>query len=138
MSAEFCDTNILAYAFEKAANTKNDRARDLLKPRLDARTLVVSVQVLQELYVTLTRKLRPPLPSAAARALIVDLCALHVVEPTRHDVLAAIDASARWQISFWDALIVTCAQTAGASILWSEDLNDGQVFDGVTVRNPFR
>jgi predicted nucleic acid-binding protein len=138
MSAEFCDTNILAYAFGRATGPKRDRAEALLKPLIDSQTAALSVQVLQELYVTLTRKLQPALAPAAARAIIADLCALRVVEPTRRDVLAAIDASIRWQISFWDALIVTCAQAAGASVLWSEDLSDGQVFDGVTVRNPFR
>lgn len=138
MSAEFCDTNILAYAFGRATGPKRDRAEALLKPLFDSLTAALSVQVLQELYVTLTRKTQPPLTPADARAIIAELCALQVIEPTRQDVLTAIDASIRWQISFWDALIITCAQAAGASVLWSEDLNDGQGFDGVTVRNPFQ
>jgi predicted nucleic acid-binding protein len=60
-----------------------------------------------------------------------------VIEPGRSDVLSAIDAAARWQVSFWDAMILTAAIRAGAATVWSEDLNDGQVYDGVVVRNPF-
>ena len=53
------------------------------------------------------------------------------------DVLAAIDVAERWQVSFWDAMIIRTAQRAGATVLWSEDLTTGQSFDGVSVRDPF-
>jgi uncharacterized LabA/DUF88 family protein len=49
-----------------------------------------------------------------------------------------IDATTTWQIAFWDAMLVTAARKAGAAVLWSEDLNDGQAFGGTVVRNPFR
>ena len=61
----------------------------------------------------------------------------HIVRPTEVDVLAVIDAATRWQISFWDAMILTAADVGGATIVWSEDLNANQTFDGVRVRNPF-
>jgi predicted nucleic acid-binding protein len=67
---------------------------------------------------------------------VADFANWQVVEPTASDVLAAIDASARWHVSFWDAMILTAAQRAGALVLWSEDLGDGQIFDSVTVQNP--
>ena len=100
-------------------------------------TGAVSVQVLQEFYVTLTRKVRPLISPADARATIEEFLAWHVVEPTKQDVLDAIDRVTRWQISFWDAMLLTTAVKAGATTLWSEDLNHDQTYDGVTVRNPF-
>jgi predicted nucleic acid-binding protein len=100
-------------------------------------TGVVSVQVLQELYVTLTRKIARPLDAATVRGIVADLAAWHIVRPTELDVLAAIDASVRWQLSFWDAMILTTAQIAGATTLWSEDLSAEQTFDGLNVKNPF-
>jgi predicted nucleic acid-binding protein len=59
------------------------------------------------------------------------------VEPGAADVLDAIDNSLRWRLSFWDAMLVTAANKTGASVLWSEDLNPGQRYGGVTVQNPF-
>jgi predicted nucleic acid-binding protein len=136
MSVEFCATNILVYAYDTTAGPKRERARALVERlwRDDAGAL--SIQVLQELFITLTRKIPKPLDVGAARAIVADFANWQVVEPTASDVLAAIDASARWHVSFWDAMILTAAQRAGAPVLWSEDLGDGQIFDSVTVRNP--
>jgi predicted nucleic acid-binding protein len=137
MSVEFCDTNVVVYAYDRTAGHKHDRARILID-RLWARDDgALSIQVLQELFVSLTRKIRPPVPFHRAREIVNDLSTWHIVEPTRHDIIAAIDASDRWKVSFWDALILTTARKAGATILWSEDLNEGQSYDGVVVRNPF-
>jgi predicted nucleic acid-binding protein len=94
--------------------------------------------VLQELFVTLTKKTAPPLSPAEARAVVSDMATWQVVVPAAADVVDAIDAAARWQISFWDAMLLTTARKAQAETLWSEDLNDGQDYDGVVVRNPFR
>lgn len=58
--------------------------------------------------------------------------------PSADDVLDAIDGSVRWQVSFWDAMLLTTAAKVGAGVLWTEDLNDGQSYGTVTVRNPFR
>jgi predicted nucleic acid-binding protein len=138
MSAEFCDTNVFVYAYDVSAGAKRDQARHLLERLWASGDGVVSVQVLQELYVTLTRKVTPPLAPPEARALVQDITTWQVVEPGRHDVLAAIDAAQRWRISFWDAMILTAASRAGAAIVWSEDLSDHQTYDGTLVRNPFR
>jgi predicted nucleic acid-binding protein len=70
-------------------------------------------------------------------AIIADMATWCVVRPNEADVLSAIDATSRWRISFWDAMILTAAQSVGASVVWSEDLNADQTFDGLTVRNPF-
>ncbi len=138
MSGEFCDTNVIVYAYDTSAGDKRTRARQLLERLWHSGDGVLSIQVLQELFVTLTRKLGPPLPGADARAIINDLATWRTVEPTPTDVLEAIDAALNWQLAFWDAMIVTAARKARADVLWSEDLNDGQAFGGTVVRNPFR
>jgi predicted nucleic acid-binding protein len=136
MSVEFCDTNVLVYAYDTAAGVKHERARLLLERLWSEGIGAVSIQVLQELFVTLTRKIPRPLDAPAARVIVADLATWPVIEPTGADVLAAIDACVRWQISFWDAMILTAAERAGAAVVWSEDLNATQTFDGVRVRNP--
>lgn len=135
---EFCDTNIFVYAYDISAGEKRRMAKDLLERVWTSSTGALSVQVLQELFVSLTRKASPPLQSPAARQIVEDLTAWKVVEPSGRDVLEAIDTCVRWGLSFWDAMIVTAARRAGASVLWSEDLKNGESYDGVVVRNPFR
>ncbi len=138
MRVEFCDTNVLVYAYDTTAGAKRERARALLERLWLDGSGALSVQVLQELFVTLTRKIAAPLEPAVARGIVADLATWQVAGPTSTDVLAAIDASVRWQLSFWDAMIVTAAQRIGATIVWSEDLQDGRTFDGLTVRDPLR
>lgn len=137
MSVEFCDTNILLYAHDTTADAKQERALALLQRLWATENGAVSIQVLQELYVGLTRKLSQPVTVAAAREIVESLSAWQVIRPGARDVLAAIDTGVRWQISFWDAMVLTTARLAGATVLWSEDLNAGQDYDGVVVRNPF-
>ena len=97
-----------------------------------------ALPIFGEFYVNITRKVSPPVESTRARALIQHFGGWRVIEPTKTDLLQAIDASIRWRVSFWDGLIVTTARKAEAVILWSEDFNDGQNYQGTTVRNPFR
>ncbi len=137
MSAEFCDTNVLVYAYDASAGDKHQRAKRLLQQLWESGNGVISIQVLQELFVALTRKVAHPLSIHDARGIMADIATWHVVEPTRGDVLEAIDATARWQVSFWDAMVLTAARKARAPTLWSEDLSDGQSYDGTTVHNPF-
>jgi predicted nucleic acid-binding protein len=136
-SAEFCDTNVLAYAHDAGAVRQSVAAT--LVDRLGTTGVgVVSVQVLQELFVTLTRKLCPSLPHTDARQAVADITrAWRIYEPSAGDVLIAIDNAAAWQISFWDAMLLTTANQAGATTLWTEDLNHGQTYGAVTVQNPF-
>ena len=137
-SAEFCDTNVLVYAHSAAADARWTRAQQLVNRLADERVGALSIQVLQEFYVTITRRGTPPLSPEAARAIVEDLTAWRVVEPRARDVLDAIDGSVRWRVSFWDAMLLVAANRAGASVFWSEDMNDGQLYGSVTVRNPFR
>ena len=135
---EFCDTNIFVYAYDISAGEKRRMAKDLVERVWTSGTGVLSVQILQELFVTLTRKASPPLQSSAARQIVEDLTTWNVIEPAGRDVLETIDTCVRWKLSFWDAMILTTARKAGATVLWSEDLKDGESYDGVVVRNPFR
>lgn len=137
MSVEFCDTNCLVYAYDLTAGAKRELAEALLSRLWETRGGAISIQILQELFVALTRKIPRPLSLPEARLIVADLASWTVVEPNAGDVLAAIDGSARWHISFWDAMVLTSAIRAGAETVWSEDLNNGQVYDGTTVRNPF-
>jgi predicted nucleic acid-binding protein len=97
----------------------------------------LSVQVLQEFYVSVTRKVAHPLSPEQAASTIADLAVWHVHRPGAEDVLDAIRLQERYQTSFWDAMIVTSAIQLGCEVLWSEDLNAGQVYDTVRVVNPF-
>lgn len=137
MSAEFCDTNVLAYAYDRSAGVKRDRAKQCIDRLWHQRNGVVSIQVLQELFVTLTRKTTPRLSNQDARIIVEDIATWQVVEPNADDVIEAINAADRWQVSFWDAMILIAAKKAGATAVWSEDLNAGQSYGEVEVRNPF-
>jgi predicted nucleic acid-binding protein len=137
MSVEFCDTNVLVYAHDVTAGPKHQQARQLVRTLWASGDGAVSIQVLQEMYVTLTRKLSPRMPPPDAREAVNALAKWRLMEPKRADILDAIDTSLRWQISLWDALIVVAARRVGATTIWSEDLSDGQDYGGIVVRNPF-
>ena len=94
-------------------------------------------QVLQEFFVTTTRKIPKPLDTPAAARIIDDLAHWHVHAPAAGDALAAIDIRQRTGASFWDAMILRSAKELGCGSLHSDDLNPGQAYDGVQVRNPF-
>jgi predicted nucleic acid-binding protein len=132
----FVDTNILMYAHDTAAGEKHERARALVEELWRVRTGVVSTQVLQELIVNLRRKAAKPLDPAAAREVVVDYLAWQVVVNSGESILHALDLEQRYRISFWDALIVHAAEVSGASVLYSEDLSNGQRYGAVTVVNP--
>ncbi|MHB8719761.1 MAG: PIN domain-containing protein [Candidatus Dormibacteria bacterium] len=134
---QFVDTSVLAYAHDTDSPVKRLRAATLLDDVGRARTLSVSVQVLQELFVTLTRKLPTRLSPRDAGDIVADLCTFTVHEPTWRDVLAAIELSDGSQLSLWDAMLVRSASQLGCTTLWTEDLTHGQVIAGVEVRNPF-
>lgn len=132
----FVDTNVLVHLFDRDSPEKRRRARALLS-ELAGRT-VVSTQVLQEFFVTLTRKLARPLPEQEAEAAVRDLAALDVVELDVGLVLQAIATARRQRLSLWDALIVEAALSRGCEQLFTEDLQDGQKLGSLRVQNPFR
>lgn len=137
MSArQFVDTSILMYAHDASAGAKHERAKAVVEELWRTRLGVVSTQVLQELRVNLRRKAGRPLDLKATRDLIADYLSWQVVVNTGESILAALDLEGRYRISFWDALVVQAAQAAGAEVLYSEDLTDGQEFGAVRVVNP--
>ena len=132
----FFDTNILVYADDKRAPAKQSRAIDLVAEHRRDGTGVVSLQVLQEYFVTVTRKLN--VDSPLARRKVEILSEFDVVVPEVADILAAIDLHRLHTFSFWDALVLRSAQQAGCSVLLSEDFQHDRTIDGIQVVNPFR
>jgi len=130
----FLDTNILVYAHDRDAGPKHLIARRRVQELWEGdHPPSLSVQVLQELYVNLIRK---RVPEKAARETVADYLEWHVVDNDRDLLMAGIGEHQRWKLSFWDGLIVAAARRAGADVIWSEDLNPGQGFDGVVIENP--
>jgi predicted nucleic acid-binding protein len=134
----FVDTNILMYAHDKAAGEKHQRAKTLVAQLWRDRTGVVSTQVLQELTVNLRRKALRPLDIKATREIVADYLTWYVVVNDGESILEALDLEERFQISFWDALVLQAAHASGAEVLYSEDLSDEQTYGSVRVINPLR
>jgi predicted nucleic acid-binding protein len=132
----FVDTNILFYAHDRQAGPKHHRAKQLLIELIDTDAGVVSIQVLQEFCVNLRRKGR--LAAGETRRVIEDFLDWEIIVNTTESVLGALEIESQHGVSFWDALIIYAAQAAGADILYSEDLGDGQMFGSVRVVNPLR
>ncbi len=136
--SSFVDTNILVYAEDRDAKTKHEVARDLVVRLWEDRAGVLSVQVLQEFYVTVTRKLRKPLSPAKALEIVEGYLTWNVVENTGKLLTTAIALQQKAQLSFWDAIVVQAAIDAGCDTLYSEDLAAGQRIGPLVIVNPFR
>jgi len=132
----FVDTNVLVYAHDVDASAKRQIAKQILHELWVERTGVLSVQVLQEFYVNVTRKIPSPLPKASAR-LVVDGYATWCAETTPAEIGAAFRIEDEARIGFWDALIVSSAIKSGATRILSEDFNTGQRISGILIDNPF-
>lgn len=133
----FVDTNVLIYAYDTDAGDRHERAMSALSALWASGSGAISTQVLQEFYVNVTRKIPHPLEPAEARAIIATYQAWPVESPDVDDVLAASDLAERYQLSFWDALIVRGAVKAGAAHILSEDFGTGRTFEGIAITNPF-
>ena len=131
----FFDTNVFVYADDRHDANKQRRAVDLFDEHRRARTGVVSLQVLQEYFVTVTRKLQLDARDARRRVELLSRFDVVVAEPG--DVLAAIDLHRLHAISFWDAMIVRAAKQGGCRVLLSEDMQNAREIDGVQIVNPF-
>ncbi len=133
----FVDTNILVYAHDRQAGRKHATASEHIRALWEERRGVLSTQVLQEFFVNLTRKTSAPPPAGAAKRIIQNYLAWPVVVNDGRAILEAIDLQGRFRLSFWDALIVQAALSAGCATLLSEDLNPGQQYESLRVVNPF-
>lgn len=134
-SRSFLDTNILVYTDDHGQPEKRRIAIDLLKRCRQERRGVVSSQVLQEYFVVTTRKLG--VSAEIARQKVEIFSRLDFVVTAREDILSAIDLHRLHQLSFWDALLVRSAIRSGCSVLFTEDLQNGQKIHGLEIVNPF-
>jgi predicted nucleic acid-binding protein len=136
MAKIFVDTNILVYCMDMYDPAKQEKCRHLIKDLADESNGVISTQVMQEFYVTSTKKL------GVEPLLAKDI--LHSFEQFETVIISpliikdAVDCSIINRISFWDSLIIVAAESANCGRLWSEDLNDGQVIRGVRIENPLK
>ena len=131
----FFDTNVLVYTDDRANPAKQQQALDMLHRHKQAKSGVLSLQILQEYFVAVTRK--HGVAPADARRKVELFAEFDVVEPVLNDVLAACDLHRLRRLSYWDALVVHTAKQAGCREVLSEDMQHGQVIDGVRIVNPF-
>jgi predicted nucleic acid-binding protein len=134
----FVDTNVLVYARDTSEPDKHPAAQAWLEQLWTSQTGRTSTQVLNEYYVTVTRKLSPGLDRATARDDIRDLQAWRPSVIDHRTVAMAWDLEDRYSLSWWDSLVVASAIELGCDRLLTEDLQDGQQFDRLVVINPFR
>lgn len=129
------DTNILVYAVD--ASPENKRKQQIARELIAKTDFGISAQVMQEFYVTATRKLKTPL-SAEDALMFLDKLSAFAVIPTDYGLISeAIRNSVKYQVSYWDAAVIAAAERLKAPTLYSEDLNHGQQYGSVTVINPF-
>jgi predicted nucleic acid-binding protein len=132
----FVDTNVLIYEHDVAGGARHQIANTALRKLWNERTGVLSMQVLEEFYVNVTRKIPLPLSRQVARQ-IVSIYAIWCMETTASEIAAAFRIEDESQIGFWDALIVSSAAKSGANRILSEDFNAGQRIAGIVIENPF-
>ncbi len=132
----FFDTSVLVYAASTSAEDagKRNTALDLIRTK----DFGLSAQVLQEFYVTVTRKFRVPLEPSAATALLEFYRELPLALIDYPLITSGIEVSLRYGISCWDGTVVAAAESLGATVLYTEDLSHGQRYGSVRVVNPFR
>ena len=132
----FFDTNVLIYADDVDQRDKQSIATALFEEHRRSRTGAVSIQVLQEYFVTATKKLG--MEATLARRKVELIAELDIVVPEVEDVLTAIDLHRLHRFSFWDALLVRAAKRSGCRVLLTEDLQHLREVDGVKIVDPFR
>ena len=140
MSAEFfLDTNVLVYTFDASRPDRRARARELVETALESSAGVISYQVVQEFLNVATRKFVSPLSAPQALHYLTDvldpLCSVYASIALYR---RAVDLQDRWRYSFYDSLIIAAALQAGCRTLYSEDLQDGQAIESLSIINPFR
>jgi predicted nucleic acid-binding protein len=135
----FLDTNVFIYAIDTSPDLKEKReiSRHLIKEYIKNETGVISIQVLQEFYQVSTHKIQVPLSNEEALEYLHYMSVLDTVHPEFDMIVAGIRLHEKHRISFWDALIIQAALTAGCTRLLSEDLQHGFEVDDLTVENPF-
>ena len=132
----FVDTNILIYAFDIDAGRKHEIAKEILKDLWAQKSGALSMQVLQEFYSNVTRKIAVPLSRSLARTIVMHY-SQWCIETSPAEITRAFQIEDLHQVSFWDALILAAAYKAEAGCVLTEDLNHGQRIEGIRIENPF-
>lgn len=133
--AVFVDTNVFYYAHDDSNPRKRERARALIEHVMRERTGRISLQVLQEFFSAVTRKLR--MDADQAQRAVAFYAELNVIPLDKIDLLAAITFHRSHQVSIWDALIIRAAELSGCRVLYTEDLQAGFRIGKLEVVNPF-
>ena len=134
----FVDTNVIVYAYDKDAGEKHRVAVNIMKDLWRSGLGTISTQILQEFFVTLTKKISAPLDISVVRETIRRLSRWDVVLIDVDIIISATELQERYKYSFWDSLIIAAAAAGGASTILSEDLADSQTIKGITIKNPFK
>jgi predicted nucleic acid-binding protein len=133
----FFDTNILVYANDSAEARKQKIARNLIKNALREHRAVISVQVLSEFWVTVTQKIKHPLPESVAEKELELFELMDIVDLRLSVFQDALKMKKLFSLSFWDSLILSAASTANSKIVYSEDMQDGLIVSDMRIENPF-
>jgi predicted nucleic acid-binding protein len=133
----FLDTNIIVYAHDHSSGDKHAVAREIMDYLWESRKGVISVQVLQEFFVCVTKKISKPLLIKNAKIIIEYLSTWDVIVNDKYITLKAIDLQEKHRFSFWDSLVIQAAIQGRANILLSEDLPDEQIVMDLKILNPF-
>ncbi len=133
----FVDTNILVYAHDLDAGKKHGLAKRVVTELWENRSGVLSTQVIQEFYVTLTRKIPAPLKKSTVIRIIKSFLNWEIVINDAPIILQACEIEETYNLSFWDALIVSAAYSRNVTTILTEDLNHGQRVEGILIVNPF-
>ena len=134
----FLDTNIIVYAYDEHEPQKQKKAQTLLTTGIEDDSIVLSVQVLGEFFNVVTRSIQQPMSSHEAQEIIVTLSLIPIEDIDLSMVNRAVNIHKKYQINYWDALIVAAAERAKCSKILTEDLNHGQSYNGILVSNPFK
>jgi predicted nucleic acid-binding protein len=134
----FLDTNILVYAFDVSAGRKHEVAKRIVIDLWNTKDGILSTQVLQEFFVSVTKKIPKPMDAGLAREIVSDLLKWDIIINDKNSLLEAIDIHIRYNYSFWDSLLIQAAIRSGAALLLTEDLTDSQKIKGISIKNPFK
>ena len=134
----FIDTNILVYAHDKDSGGKHSIALAIIKDLWEKRMGVISNQVLQEFYIGVTRKIQKPIGKSEAREILRAYICWDIKEISPVSIIRATEIEEKYRISFWDALVIVAAYEAKCEKILTEDLNSGQIIEGVRIVNPFK
>jgi predicted nucleic acid-binding protein len=132
----FVDTNILVYAHDSATGHKHLKANQLVRQLWKSGTAVLSTQVLQELCVNLQRKCAKVPSNEEIRSILKDYSGWLVVTHSAVSIIEAFEMQLRWKLSFWDALILQAAESAGCDVVFSEDFEPNRRFGNLRIVNP--